>query len=750
MTTWKCLAFLVVLLSVMLTIKCQPAHEQTKLIEIDEDDSIDEIREKVKMAIGAEATAEVIEDTVRQLTEALVEGSGVPLSDVLSREGLLGVPNPHAHEDDDDDDGLGGEDEGRAMLPAGTKPLGTPVAGRVEAGARGGDQQQRQQVRMHQQPGDVPASDHPTVPEGSGGSIDEELDLADDLLHTADRANVSLAISHLERAVAMGSDKAILTLAGLYDDGFGVDRNFELAVRLYERAAAMGNPQAQSTYARLLATGVGVARNEPLAILHYHFAAKGGDTFAQMALGFRHMYGLGVAKSCSTALQYYGAAAQVVVDELHGSLPPLMVDKVRLADEHNAALAAKNPPQDDEDVVSYYEHGAARGDVGAQVAMGQLHLYGGRGLPQDPARARAYFENAAARGDAGAMAHLGMMYAHGDGVAANNSTALDYYLKCAEKGSDACYNGLGFLYLHGSGVERDVEKALSYFRKSAAKGNQEGQFNLGAVYLGGIGIKKDYTKALEHFMQAARQGHILAVFNLGTMYSQGLGTPRSCRTAIQYLKAVAERGTWQKRLEDAHRMHRKGKTEEALNTFERLGELGYELAQSNAAFILEAARVEGNAALYGGSDEELFRRTARLHLRASAQGSVASTVKLADAYYLGRGTKPNLEGAASLYKHAAGLRSSEAMFTLGTMHHRGVGLPRDLHLAKRFYDLAAATSAEASVPAALALAALRLELFSAEFDFKGYKWDHALILLLSAFTFLLALIRHLRLQGFFE
>jgi SEL1 protein len=706
------------------------------LIEITEDDSPEEIREKVRRAIGEDATAEMIEGTVKELVQALLQGgpggATSTLAQTLADEGLVidgSNNNPHAHDDDDDDDGLEGQDEGRAMLPAGTRPLGSPVAGRKD----------------HL----VPASDRPTAAPTTG-SIDEELDLADDLLHTADRANVSLAVDHLERAAAMGSDKAVLTLAGLYDDGFGVERNFELAVRLYEKAASMGNPQAQSVYARLLATGVGVPRNEPLAILHYHFAAKGGDTFAQMALGFRHMYGLGVAKSCATALQYYSAAAQVVVDELHGTLPPLMVDKVRLADEENAALTSKNPPQDDEDVVNYYEYSAARGDVGAQVAMGQLHLYGGRGLQQDPARARGFFEDAAARGDAGAMAHLGMMYAHGDGVAASNATALEYYQKCADKGSDACYNGLGFLYLHGSGVDKDVDKALYYFRQSASKGNQEGQFNLGAVYVGGIGVKKDYAKALEYFMQAARQGHTLAVFNLGTMYSQGLGTPRSCRTAIQYLKAVAERGTWQKRLEDAHRMHRKGRSEEALGVFERLGELGYELAQSNAAFILEAAKAEGHQALYGGSDDELFRRTTRLYLRAAAQGSVAATVRLADAYYLGRGAiKPNPEGAAALYKQAAGLRSPEAMFTLGTMHHTGTGLPRDLHLAKRFYDLAAATSPEASVPAALALAVLKVQILCAEFDFRGYQWDHALILVLSLITFFLALVRHLRLQGFF-
>lgn len=40
------------------------------------------------------------------------------------------------------------------------------------------------------------------------------------------------------------------------------------------------------------------------------------------------------------------------------------------------------------------------------------------------------------------------------------------------------------------------------------------------------------------------------------------------------------------------------------------------------------------------------------------------------------------------------------------MHERGLGLARDLHLAKRCYDLAADTSPDARLPAALALARL--------------------------------------------
>lgn len=53
------------------------------------------------------------------------------------------------------------------------------------------------------------------------------------------------------------------------------------------------------------------------------------------------------------------------------------------------------------------------------------------------------------------------------------------------------------------------------------------------------------------------------------------------------------------------------------------------------------------------------------------------------------------------------------MFNLGYMHEQGLGMTRDMHLAKRCYDRAAETSQDAKVPVALALLKLNL-LFSVE------------------------------------
>ena len=73
-----------------------------------------------------------------------------------------------------------------------------------------------------------------------------------------------------------------------------------------------------------------------------------------------------------------------------------------------------------------------------------------------------------------------------------------------------------------------------------------------------------------------------------------------------------------------------------------------------------------------------------------------------------------MERAADAYRRAREKRSAQAMFNLGFMHEHGLGLPRDLHLAKRYYDEALETQPRAVVPVWIALCALWLRRHAAD------------------------------------
>lgn len=84
-------------------------------------------------------------------------------------------------------------------------------------------------------------------------------------------------------------------------------------------------------------------------------------------------------------------------------------------------------------------------------------------------------------------------------------------------------------------------------------------------------------------------------------------------------------------------------------------------------------------------------------------------MKLGDYYYYGLGTPVDYETAAVHYRLASEQQhNAQAMFNLGYMHEQGLGMEKDIHLAKRCYDLAAETSTDAKVPVALALLKLNL------------------------------------------
>lgn len=93
--------------------------------------------------------------------------------------------------------------------------------------------------------------------------------------------------------------------------------------------------------------------------------------------------------------------------------------------------------------------------------------------------------------------------------------------------------------------------------------------------------------------------------------------------------------------------------------------------------------------------------------RAASQGYAPARVRLGDYHYYGWGTEIDFTLAASQYRTASDqLHSAQAMFNLGYMHEQGLGVKQDIHLAKRFYDMAAEASTDAKVPVALALAKL--------------------------------------------
>ncbi|XP_029834602.2 protein sel-1 homolog 1 isoform X1 [Ixodes scapularis] len=521
----------------------------------------------------------------------------------------------------------------------------------------------------------------------------------------------------LEQAAGLGHQPSLEAVGQAYLFGDGVPHDVVKARGYFEVLASMGSPTGQMFLGFLHAVGLGVDSNQAKALVYYTFGALGGNPFAQMALGYRYWYGTSVLTSCEAALTYYRKVARVVEQDVNkgGST---VIQRVRLPDE------AENPGSSlgliDDDLIQYYQFLADKGDVQAQVGLGQLHYQGGRGVEQDHSRALGYFTQAANTGNANAMAFLGKMFLEGGPVVSqSNDTALKYFTMAADKGNAVGQSGLGLMYLHGKGVPKDYAKAFKYFLLAANQGWVDGQLQLGNMYYSGLGVSRDYKMAIKYYTLASQSGHVLAFYNLAQMHATGTGTVRSCNTAVELFKNVAERGRWTEKLMQAYSDYRDGKVDAALVKYAFLAELGYEVAQSNSAFILD--RGESNYFL----KNETFAWALLYWNRAATQGYSVARVKLGDYHYYGYGTAVDYETAATHYRLASEQQhNAQAMFNLGYMHEQGLGLKKDIHLAKRYYDMAAETSADAQVPVALALVKLGL-LYGFSY-LREQQWDRVL------------------------
>jgi len=412
-------------------------------------------------------------------------------------------------------------------------------------------------------------------------------------------------------------------------------------------------------------------------------------------------------KKCKTASEYLdNVSNQLALEAIPKPQIKLSSTFVRLDEEYEAGSKI----EEEKDIILFHKYTADMGDASAQFAMGILYLYGESGIEKDSAKALKYLNMALDNGDPEAGAYIGYMFQSGIEVEQNNATALEYYEDAAKENSGFALNQLGVLYLNGwSGITKDINSAKNYFKKSTDSGNPEGIYNLGKLYASGSGVTKNLPQAHLYFQRAAQAGNILALYNLARMQLDGSGVAASCTNAIQLYNKVLERSEFKNLVKDAFHDFTYGQIERALVKYELASVMGYELAQSNAAWIYEKQDI---IQLYGKNDlteAYRFKQAIKLCKLSGEQNSAKANLKLGDYFYYGKGVSENLEVSSIYYRAASDLRDPQATFNLGYMHQKGLGLPKDLHLAKRYYDLAFEYNPEAYIASHIAISTLIFE-----------------------------------------
>ncbi len=333
-------------------------------------------------------------------------------------------------------------------------------------------------------------------------------------------------------AANRGDAAALYSLAYLYRTKKEV-KDLDFAFELDYLAATSGHKNAQNSLANLYEEGVGIEKDLSQSTIWRLKAAKQGQYESQFKIAGQYVLGRGVDKDRERAFYWLTKAA---------NNPDIILPSTRA--EYNFLLGqfyfeGFGVEANQNKALELYLNSAKDGDAKAQYSLGVMYA-NGTGVLKNDKEAEKWHQKAANQGNALAEFNLGVMYDNGTGVLEDDKQAVKWYQKAADQGyADAQYN-LGVMYANGRGVLKDDKQAIKWYRKAADQGNALAQFNLALMYAKGEGVIKDDKQAIKWYRKAADQGDASAQSNLGVMYAFGTGVLKDMTKAKYWIKKAYE------------------------------------------------------------------------------------------------------------------------------------------------------------------------------------------------------------------
>jgi TPR repeat protein len=137
-----------------------------------------------------------------------------------------------------------------------------------------------------------------------------------------------------------------------------------------------------------------------------------------------------------------------------------------LEDANESALK-----EDWQTAVKKYKALAEKGNVFAQLQLGDIYSSGTVNIRKDDRESVRWYKLAAAKGDAKAQNNLGNKFRYGEGVLQNYAEAARLYKMAASQGLPIAQQSLGFMYWEGIGVPHDLVRAHMWMNLAAANDN---------------------------------------------------------------------------------------------------------------------------------------------------------------------------------------------------------------------------------------------------------------------------------------
>lgn len=317
--------------------------------------------------------------------------------------------------------------------------------------------------------------------------------------------SLTKALSMLEENIADNHTPSMNYMAGLYEQGRRVQRDYKEAFRYYKMSADRGNSEAIYKVGIFYHQGRQGNANKKFARQWYEKAAQTGHSDAQVRTAILyHFPNDGSPPNLKLARQWYEKAYKQGNADAMWRLGAMQEDKGKTAT--NLTIAA-----------GYYRESALKRSPEGMIRYGQALLYG-RGTGKNTSLAKTYLERAAKTGHARAQYTYGAALRDGSFGQKNPVEAKKWFTKAANQGNKAAKIALNRAGSSSASELGSEEWArIRKFERLANQGNVNYMYQAGLAYLNKA---KDPTQAKKYFRMGAGRGDSYSQYYMGVIHSQ--------------------------------------------------------------------------------------------------------------------------------------------------------------------------------------------------------------------------------------
>lgn len=548
-------------------------------------------------------------------------------------------------------------------------------------------------------------------------------------------------VSELKRKSKDGDNEASLLLGFAYQDGIGVNEDYQKAFEYHSKAAAEGNAAAINALGLIYSHGYGVEKNVDIAMNYFQQALEHRYYNAAVNMAFHYKKGDGINKDLAKALELFEYAA--LNGHWRGQYEYAKMLKDGILCNKDEKLAFK-----------FCFKAALLGEKAAQKLLGDMYLEG-IGVDTDLTKSLVWYCKAAEQEYEDAINKIDslrsqierddffiddmlrerialILYREDrvgwpyDYVATKRNeqsiladeTYKDYLKRdntipiveflfyvnydslkivkadneraCDEKAINWLIRGLEIqdapsISLLGECYSNDFPftdyvKALDLFQKASMMGFHRATFLLGQLYFNGNGTEKNFERAIQLYQEAANHQIGEAYLELGNLYFKGKYINKNVEKAFRCYNAVTEKNSY---------------SSETISYAKCNLAYMYQFGLGTNSDLLKAAQLYQEADDNNGSSACNYARMVQQHdfldtvedvitwyEKAIDKSNVRAMYNLALMYIKGDGVEHNYEKAVSLLSQALEKQSPQAQLLMAIAYKSGFMVKKDKKQSK--------------------------------------------------------------------